>query len=97
MRGHASEAISRPGCRSSGVTQSRSNGVRAHSAWLTTKHKHYTAVILLTLVICAGIVAWGLHEQIPSAPEREWRGLPEASFGWEATLPCFATHNLSIA
>ena len=69
MRGHASEAIRGPAGRSSGVVQFRLNGLHALSAWLTTKHKHYTAVILLTLVICAGIVAWGLHEQIPSAPE----------------------------
>src|SRR5262245_63660225 len=62
MRGHASEAISRPGGRSSGVTQSRSNGVRAHSAWMTPRHERYIAVILLTLVI-AGIVVWGLHER----------------------------------
>ncbi|HKE62172.1 MAG TPA: formylglycine-generating enzyme family protein [Nitrospira sp.] len=69
MRGRASEAIRGPAGRSSGVVQFRLNGLHALSAWLTTKHKHYTAVILLTLVICAGIVAWGLHEQIPSAPE----------------------------
>lgn len=67
MRGYASEGLAG---RSMEITGSRSNGARGNPTWMTPGRKRSIAMTVLALAVCAGIVAWGLHEHtISSAPE----------------------------